>query len=263
MGTYYDPPWILLATLFGIRRGKISKIDAIKAGLDLGMNFIDTAEIYRSEPLIARAIAGYKRDELFVASKVWSNHLREDALKKACKRSLLRLATSYLDLYQVHFANTRVPISETMRAMEQLVDGGLIRAIGVSNFSLSQMIEAESALKKHELASNQLHYNLAHRTVERDVLPHCEKENIALIAYFPLAHGKLSKEGGAITEIAYKHNATRSQVALSWLLRKSNVTFPIPRASKANHIREDARAPDLNLSNEDLSRLDSDYPPNG
>ena len=98
MGTYYDPTWIALATLFGVRRGKISKIEALKTGLDLGMNFIDTAEIYRSEPLVAGAIAGHKRDELFVASKVWSNHLREDALKKACKRSLSRLGTSYLDV---------------------------------------------------------------------------------------------------------------------------------------------------------------------
>ena len=124
MGTYYDPAWIAMARILGWKRGGAAKVEAMKSGLDGGMNFIDTAELYGSEPLVAQAIRGRKRDELFIATKVWPNHLRRDALVKALERSLKRLETSYVDLYQVHFPNGRVPIEETMGAMEEMKDEG-------------------------------------------------------------------------------------------------------------------------------------------
>src|SRR5271169_1640738 len=142
MGTYYDPQWIATAKTIGWRRGAKSKVEALKSGLDGGMNFIDTAEIYGSEPLVAEAIKGRKREDLFIATKVWSNHLGRDALVLALERSLRSLETPYVDLYQVHFPNTKVPIEETMAAMEEMKDKGKLLAIGVSNFSLQQTIDA-------------------------------------------------------------------------------------------------------------------------
>jgi diketogulonate reductase-like aldo/keto reductase len=263
MGTYYDPLWIAFAIMLHVRRGRKKKIDALKAGLDDGINFIDTAEIYQTEPLVGEAIKGRKRDELFIASKVWSNHLKPKDLEKSCKRSLARLGTSYLDLYQIHFPNSKVPIGETMAAMEKLLDEGLIRNVGVSNFSYRQMLEAESALKKYKLASIQMNYNLLQRDVEGMILPHCEKEKIAMIAYYPLAHGKLTGSSSslsshdAIEKICESRKITPAQVALAWLVSRSSVNFAIPRASQARHVREDALAGDIVLSSDEMSTLES------
>lgn len=259
MGTYYDSLWIAAAMLFKGHRGEVQKLSALKAGLDGGINFIDTAEIYQSEGIVARAIAGRKRDELFLATKVWSNHLRPDKLEKALRRSLSRLNTRYVDLYQVHFPSSRVPIAETMGAMEKLVDEGVIRNIGVSNFSYNQLIAAEAAMKKHEISSTQMHYNMLRRDVEEQILPHCEKERIAMIAYYPLAHGKLARTSGeSVERIMRDHNcSSRSQVALAWLVARSPVNFPIPRASREEHVKEDVSAGDVALSPEEMKSLES------
>ena len=258
MGTYYNAFWIASAMIFKVQRGKTKKIDALKAGLDSGINFIDTAEIYQSETLVKEAIKGRKRDDLFIATKVWSNHLSPHKLEKSCRRSLRKLNTPYVDLYQIHFPSSRVPVTETMAAMERLVDEGLIRNIGVSNFSYRQMLEAESALKKHKLSSIQMNYNLLHRDIEREILPHCEKEKIAIIDYFPLGHGKLAKRShDSIDKICAARKITYAQVALAWLVSRSPVNFPIPRASRASHVKEDALTGDLVLLPEEMKSLES------
>ena len=258
MGTYYDGFWIASAMIFKVQRRKNEKVDALKAGLDSGINFIDTAEIYQSETLVREAIKGRKRDELFIATKVWSNHLSPDKLEKSCRRSLRKLDTPYIDLYQIHFPSSRVPITETMTAMEKLVDEGLIRNIGVSNFSYSQMLEAESALKKYKISSTQMSYNMFDRDVEREILPHCEKEKIAMIAYVPLSHGKLAKSShDAIDKICAARKISHAQLALAWLVSRSSVNFPIPRASQTSHVKEDALAGDLVLSPEEMKSLES------
>ncbi len=190
MGTYYDPLWIATSFL-GWRRGAAAKVKAMQAGLDAGITVVDTAEIYGSEPLVAEAIRQKKREDVFLATKVWSNHLHRDDLVRSFGKSLQRLGTSYIDLYQVHWPNPRVPIRETMSAMEELVRDGKLMHVGVSNFSLQQLQEANSALPKSQLSSVQLNYSLIHRNVERDILPYCDKEGIALLAYYPLGHGKL------------------------------------------------------------------------
>jgi diketogulonate reductase-like aldo/keto reductase len=259
MGTYYDALWIASAMIFRVQRAKGRKLEALKAGLDNGINFIDTAEIYQSESIVGKAIEGRKRDELFIATKVWSNHLKPDKVERSCRKSLSRLNTSYIDLYQIHFPSSRVPIAETMGAMEKLLDQGFIRGIGISNFSYNQMLEAESVLKKHELSSTQMHYNLIHRDIEKEILPHCEKENIAILPYFPLAHGKLARGSiDAIDVVAKKHgSASQSQVALSWLITRSTVNFPIPRASKARHVLDNAKAGDMILTDEEMRLLNA------
>jgi diketogulonate reductase-like aldo/keto reductase len=260
MGTYFDPAWVAAARLFGDRGGSEDKIAALKSGIELGINLIDTAEIYESEPLVAEAIKGYRRDELFIATKVWSNHLKYDEVLKAARRSLDRLQCSYADLYQIHWPSSSVPIKDTMRAMEKLVDDGIVRCIGVSNFSLSQMKEAEEALSKHELVSNQVEYSLKVRKIEADLLPYCDRNGIVILAYRPVAHGALAapsgKLKGVIDEISQRHGGkTPAQIALNWLLNRSKVVFPIPRASRPQRILENSGAVGWSLDQEDLAKL--------
>jgi diketogulonate reductase-like aldo/keto reductase len=256
VGTYYDPLWISTAFM-GWRRGASAKIDAIRAGLESGVTLVDTAEIYKSEPLVAKAISGRKRDELFLATKVWPNHLHRDSLIRAFNKSLRRLGTTYIDLYQIHWPNRRVPIAETMGAMEQLISEGKLMHPAVSNFNLEQLKEAQSALPKSELSSVQLDYSLIHRDVEKDILPYCDREKIALLAYYPLGHGRLPSDS-RLNPKAVQAGKTRAQVALRWLAGKPNV-FPIPRASKAVHVRENAGAGDWELTDQARSDLDRLY----
>lgn len=265
LGTYFDPFWIMLAMVFRVRRHAKRSIQALQLGLDAGINLIDTAEIYQSEPLVADIIEGRKRDELFIASKVSPNHLHYDAVLRACERSLRRLRTPYIDLYQIHWPNTRVPLNETMSALEKLVDEGKIRHIGISNFSLKQMVEAENALHRHELVSTQMNYHLAHRDIERDILPHCETEKITVLAYYPLAHGKLAgqkmRSTQAYREISSKHGGkTPAQVALNWLFTKSNLVFPIPRGSNPQHVEENLGAVGWTLDQADMALLNKAFP---
>ncbi len=261
MGTYYDPTWIATAKLFGWMRGAPSKVEAMKAGLEAGINMIDTAEIYGSEPLVARAIKGRKRDDLFIATKVWSNHLRRDALVRALEKSLKRLDLSYVDLYQIHFPNARVPISETMAAMEEMKDKGELAHIGVSNFSLKQLIEANSALKRSQISSNQVQYSLAHREIEGELLPYCESNKISILAYYPLGHGRLAGETARakMQAVCERHSKTSAQVALNWLVSKPPV-FPIPRASRAEHVRQNPGASDWRLSDDEKADLEKAFP---
>lgn len=258
MGTYYDKPWIRVAK-HGVALGASRKIKAIRAGLDGGMNLIDTAEAYFSEPFVAKAIRGRKRDELFIATKVWLDHLHRDDLIAALERSLRRMETTYVDLYQVHFPNSSVPIAETMGAMEEMLDKGKIRAIGVSNFSLAQMIEANSALRKSELAASQVNYSLVHRKVEKDIIPYCQQNGLAVLAYYPLGHGTLAKPSPKMDAICGRNSKTAAQVALNWLVSKPNV-FAIPRASRAQHVVEDLGGSGWRLSDGDIAELEREFP---
>jgi diketogulonate reductase-like aldo/keto reductase len=261
MGTYYDPLWLMTARSIGWARGAAAKVEALKAGLDGGINFIDTAELYGSEPLVAKAISGRKREDLFIATKVWPNHLRRDALIRALEKSLKRLETSYVDLYQVHFPNSGVPISETMAAMEEMKDKGKLLFIGVSNFSLQQTIDASAALKKSQLASNQVQYSLMHREIEADLLPYCEGNGISIIAYHPLGHGKLAGAGqkDKMEAICGAESKTPGQVALNWLVTGRNV-FAIPRASRAEHVKENLGASGWELKPEERAKLEAAFP---
>jgi diketogulonate reductase-like aldo/keto reductase len=227
--------------------------------LEGGITLLDTAEVYNTETLVAKAIEGHDRESLFIATKVTFTHLRRKAVLGAIERSLKRLKTSYVDLYQIHQPSPFVPIRETMGAMEELLEMGKIRAIGVSNFSLKQMVEANESLEKAHLACTQMSYNLLDRKIERDIVPYCKRENIAVLAYFPLGHGRLSKESEKLRGICQKYSKTPSQVALNWLCSKPNV-FPIPRASNPVHVRENFDASGWRLSEEDLRELDRLFP---
>jgi diketogulonate reductase-like aldo/keto reductase len=252
MGTYYDAAWIVLSRL-GIRRGAELKVQALRAGIRAGINFIDTAELYGSEPLVGRAIQGQRREDLFIATKVWPTHLRREALFKALRASLSRLGTNYVDLYQVHFPNPRVPIGETMGAMEEMVDKGLIRYIGVSNFSAPQLRAALQALKRHRLATVQMEYNLANRRIEADLIPLCKENGIGVIAYYPLGHGRLLRNE-VVIKVAKEIGRTPAQVVLNWLIGRG--AFPIPRASRPDHVVEDAEATGWEIPSEKREELE-------
>jgi len=258
MGTYYDKPWIRLAK-HGVSLGASRKTQAIRAGLDAGITLIDSAEAYFSEPFIARAIRRRKREELFIATKVWLDHLRHDDLVNALESSLRRLETPYVDLYQIHFPNASVPIRETMRAMEEMQEKGKILAIGLSNFSLDQMKEANSSLAKSEIAASQVNYSLIHRKVERDIIPYCQENKVAVLAYYPLGHGLLARPDSRMMAICRRNSKTPAQVALNWLVSKKEV-FAIPRASRAVHVMEDVGGTGWRLSESDIAELEKEFP---
>ncbi len=233
-------------------------VKAIKYAVDNGVNFIDTAEMYNTEDVVGEAIKGYERERLFIASKVWPTHFRYGDVIKACEASLKKIGTDYLDLYQLHWPNKSVPIKETMRAMEKLVEEGKIKSVGISNFSLEEMKEAQAAMSKYEIASNQVEYSIITRDIEKTgVFDYCKENRIAVIAYSPLSHGKIfnNKELLAdIGKISDKYGKTPAQVALSWLLHREN-TFPIPKASNIKHMKENIEAADIKLGKEDLAFL--------
>ncbi len=258
MGTYYDKPWIRVAK-HGWSIGASMKIKSLRAGLEGGINLIDTAEAYYSEPFVAKAIRGRKRDDLFIATKVWLTNLRRDDLVTALEKSLQRLELSYVDLYQIHFPNGSIPIRETMGAMEEMMGKGKIRFIGVSNFSLEQTMEANAALAKSEIAACQMNYSLIHRKVEKDIIPYCQQNKIAVLAYYPLGHGLLAKPNPKMEEICRRNSKTPAQVALNWLVSKQGV-FPIPRASRANHVIEDLGGSDWRLTDGEKAQLERAFP---
>lgn len=257
-GTYYDPNWMLWASL-GWKRDSAQRVDAIRAALAGGINLIDTAEVYNSEGLVAEAIRDYKREDLFIATKVTPTHLGYRPLIKALERSLRRLRTPYVDLYQIHFPRPMMPMADTMRAMEELYDQGKIRGIGVSNFSLERMKEANAALKKARLTSTQMEYSLLHRDIERDILGYCRQENIAVLAYRPLGHGALASGQDRLRKLCEKYSKTPAQIALKWLSSQPGV-FPIPRASNPVHVKEDVAASGWQMDDGDLRELSELFP---
>ena len=235
-------------------------IRALRLGLDLEMRFIDTAEIYgagHSEEVVARAIEG-RRDRVFVASKVSPRHFAYNDVLDAAKRSLKRLGLKQMDLYQLHWPSSKIPIAETMRAMEKLVSDGLTRYIGVSNFSVEQMKEAQQSLSQEKIVSNQVEFSLVDRSVEARILPYCQKEGLTLIAYSPLGQGKIPGGRGSsfkvLDEMAAKLDKSRNQVALGWVLQHDSVVA-IPKAADPEHVKENAEVADWKIDSEDYQRL--------
>ncbi len=245
--------------------GEEDAVQALRLGLELGMRFIDTAEIYargHSEEVVAKAVEG-QREKVFIATKVSAENLSHDGVLHACESSLKRLKTNYIDLYQIHWPNPRIPIGETMKAMEDLVSKGKVLNVGVSNFSVQQTREAQEALSKIDLASNQVEYSLVERSIEGDLLPFCTKEHITVIAYSPIARGNIASGGRneqwrTLDNIARKYAKTRAQIALNWLVAKDSVVA-IPKAANPEHVRENAGAAGWSLSREDQDSLSAAF----
>jgi diketogulonate reductase-like aldo/keto reductase len=241
--------------------GDSEAIEALKLGLDLGMTHIDTAEMYgggHSEEIVAKALEHWQKP-VFVASKVSPSHFAYDDLLRSARRSLDRLLVKQIDLYQLHWPNSRIPIAETMKAMEKLVRDGLVRYIGVSNFSVDQVREAQASLSREDIVSNQVEFSIVDRRVEEQILPYCQREKLTLIAYSPLGQGRIARGRGGVfkvvDEIAARLGKSRSQVALNWLLQHESVVI-IPKASDKEHVRENAGVSGWNLTAKDFQEID-------
>lgn len=234
--------------------------EPLRRGVELGAFLIDTAEAYRTEDAVGAAIAGIRGD-VFVATKVSPSHFRRRDVHKACDESLKRLNVDVIDLYQLHWPNDRIPIAETMGAMEELVEAGKVRYIGVSNFSVEEMEEARAALAKSRIASNQVEYSLTERSIEPDVLPYCQANAITVIAYSPLARGLGNFGSGAkaLEDAAARNGKTVAQVALNWCLSHDRVMV-IPKSNSAARVEENCGASGWRLSDDDIAALEAAFP---
>jgi diketogulonate reductase-like aldo/keto reductase len=233
---------------------RAQQIGAIRKGIELGINLIDTAEMYsagRSEEVVGDAIKDL-RDRVFIATKVSPENLSYDDVIRSCKASLSRLGVAQIDLYQVHWPNPRIPIRDTMSAMEKLVQDGLIRYIGISNFSVEETEEAQGFLGRNEIVSNQVEYSLSNRYVESAILPYCEKEKVTLIAYSPLARGAIVDS--IPKSVLQKHGLTPAQTMLSWVTRNEQVVA-IPKATNLTHLKENAASVSVRLETSEYDQI--------
>jgi len=239
---------------------RAEELRALQTGLDLGLTLIDTAEMYgdgNSESLVGEAIRG-RRDEVLLVSKVLPGHATRRGTVSACHASLRRLGTDRLDLYLLHWRG-RVPLAETVEALEELRSAGDIRAWGVSNFAPGDLRELAGVTGGDKVATNQVLYNLTRRGIEFDLLPDALAQGLPLMAYSPVEQGRLA--GNApLRAVAARHGVNELQVALAWVLRRPGV-IAIPKAARVEHVRENRAALDLQLTEDDLRDLDLAFPP--
>jgi aryl-alcohol dehydrogenase-like predicted oxidoreductase len=233
----------------------------LRRAVELGVDFIDTADSYGpfvSEDLIREALHPY--DNVLIATKggltrngpdSWEQVGRPEYLRQCVEMSLRRLGVEQIGLWQLHRIDKQVPVEESLGAVKELQDAGKIRHIGLSEVSVA---EIEQARKVVEVVSVQNLYNLANRQSE-EVLTYCETEGIGFIPWFPVAAGDLAKPGGVLDEIAAAHEATHSQLALAWLLRRSPVMLPIPGTGSVAHLEENCAAGTVDLTDEEYDRL--------
>jgi diketogulonate reductase-like aldo/keto reductase len=235
-------------------------MSALRSAIELGYTHFDTAELYalgHAEELIGRALreSGTKRENVFITSKVFSNHLRYQSVLRACERSLRHLGMDYIDLYLIHWPNASVPLAETFRALNQLAREGKIRHIGVSNFKVAQLKEVQS-LSETPLITNQVPYSLFDRAYARNgVLEHCQRNDILLTAYTPIGHRRISPPP-AIRSIANAHHVSTYQIALAWLVNQARV-ITIPMSFNPQHQKENLAAAEIELSKTEMGQLDN------
>ncbi len=234
---------------------------ALRRGIELGMNHIDTAEMYgsgRVEEIVGDAISDLDRSSVFLTTKVLPSNASFKRTIAACDRSLRRLRTDYLDLYLLHWPGS-IPISETMSALEQLVDDGKARFIGVSNFDVEELDEARRALRRVPLACNQVLYHLRERGIEARLIPYCKAHDVAVVAYTPFGRGLSATRSQVLERIAREHGKTVHQVILNFLTRDVAV-FAIPKAAQIAHVEENAGAGGWELKTDDIRRIDEAFP---
>ena len=232
--------------------------EALRTGVSLGMTLIDTSEGYgggRSEELIGHVIAG-QRNRVFLVSKV--DHATDIA--RACKASLARLATDYLDLYLLHWPIRGADLSAILAAFESLRAARKIRAWGVSNFNVSDMDDLFRVPDGHRCATNQVRYSLNSRGFERDLLPWCKQHGIPVMAYSPLGgDNNLLVGDHTLARVGAAHDCSAAAVALAWAIRSGNV-IAIPESGSPVHVKENTMALPLTLTPQDLQTLDAAYP---
>ena len=282
-GQFGSKPWG-----YGIGFGDEDVTKIIQHAIDLGINVFDTAETYgygKSEMLLSEALNSHDRDEFVIVSKVAPWNLGYKNVIKAAERSSRRLNVDIIDLYLVHHPNPLIPMKETFRAMEMLVKEGKVKYIGVSNFSDYMLKKAEENLSSSEIVVDEIEYNILSRRAEKGIIPYCERQNIGIIAYSPLAGGVLAGKYSfsnpprdrarafnflarrtflekaqplfeVLREIAEEKRASVAQVALSWIVSRHSLCIAIPAALTCEQVEDNTKASDLILSSEDIGRID-------
>lgn len=234
----------------------------LRRAIDLGVNFIDTADSYGpdvSERIIGEVLHPYP-DDLVIATKAgltrggpdqWTANGRPEHLRTALEGSLKRLKLERIDLYQLHRIDRNVPLADSLGTLADMQREGKIRHIGLSEVTVEQLAQAQQIVP---IVSMQNRYSIGDHEWE-GMVDECERQSIAFIPWFPLAAGKLTEPGGKLDQIAKKHNASVGQIALAWLLKRTPVMLPIPGTSKVKHLEENMAAADIDLSDEDFQAL--------
>src|SRR5271156_1935591 len=249
--------------IWGEPRDRVEALKVLKRAVELGVNFIDTADAYGpevSEDIIAEALYPYKKD-LVIATKggftrsgpnKWAEDGRPEYLRQCVEMSLRRLKLERIDLYQLHRIDRKVPVEESLGALKEFQDAGKIRHIGLSEVSPA---EIERANKTVKIVSVQNQYNLSDRQHEK-ALKYCEQHKLAFIPWFPVAAGKLAQPGGPLDQVAKRHQATVAQLSLAWILHHSPVMLPIPGTSSVKHLEENMAAAKLKLTDAEWQSLE-------
>lgn len=235
-------------------------IKAIRYSIDKGQNHIDTAQMYGAghcEEIVGKALKGYDRSKLFLASKVWKSHSQRKAVVISIEESLRKLQLDYLDLIYIHSSKNSYPMEDYISGLNDAVDKGLAKGLAVSNFNLDQLKQAQK-LSKHPILANQMLYNILERSdVTDEMLEYCNKNNILLVAYRPVERKLLADQctNETVLSLSKKYIKTPAQIALNWLVSKPNVVA-IPKATQEAHINENLEALNFELTTEDIKLLD-------
>ena len=250
-------------------RKEKDEIATLRRGIELGLNLIDTAEMYgngNSEILIGKAIKNIPREDYIIVSKVYPHNAGKQNIFISCDNSLKKLGIDYLDLYLLHWRGS-IPLAETVDCMERLISTGKIKRWGVSNFDVSDMEELFNVPNGHHCYADQVLYNLTSRGIEYDLIPWLNNRNVLTMAYCPLAQaGKLMRmnrnifEDSTLRQISAKYEITIMQLMLAFTLRQTNLTA-IPKASSINHVEANAMVLNVNISDEDWEMIDEVFQP--
>jgi len=239
-------------------------VELFKYAIKLGVGLIDTADVYglgRNETLIGKALDVEQKDKIIITTKAgctrpngieWGTDGRPEHIKEAIKGSLKRLGVEKIWLYQLHAPDHKVPFMESLKAFKELQGQGMIEHIGVSNFSLEQVKEAQEII---DVVSVENHFNLSFKQDEVDLLPYLLEQKIAFLPYFPLGGGRILQHP-ALIDISKELNITTSQLALAWIINKWPIAIPIPGTSKKEHLLENIKAADIKLEKEMIEKLD-------
>lgn len=233
-----------------------SEIEAIRYSISKGQNHLDCAELYGAfytDEVVGRAITELERTDLYVADKLWKTSVGKGSVRPTVERMLEKLGTDYLDMLYIHAPWTEVNWQEAIPQIDELIDEGIVRDFGVSNFTVANMEQAHK-IARHPIIANQMNYNVLYKNeVDEALKAYCNKNNIQLIAYQPIKRSEVLSNS-ILQEIAKMHDATPAQVALAWLLAKN--ALPIPKATNKQHIDENIAAATIKLSQENIVQLD-------
>lgn len=242
------------------------EVEILRDGIRQNLRVIDTAAMYAdggAEKVVGEAVRP-QRDTVFIVTKVWPTHASYDGVLSSLKNSLERLGTDYVDLFLLHWPSAHYPLKETMRAMAAVYDKGWAKAIGVSNFNVDLLRQAQQLLGSIPLTANQVEYSLMARAAEITVIPYCQDHTMTVMAYSPIKHLNLlphhSAERTTLKDIAAQYGVTEQTIALGWVIRHSGV-IAIPKTSHKDHLLSNLRAINIHLTKEDIKRLDRVFPP--